>query len=379
MKVLIVSNNYYLRGNGVCTAVQALRSRLLEKGIDVRILACENSEAGGAQPDYPLKHFKFPVFEPIIKANGYRYPKVDKTVIRKAVEWADVIHLMEGFPLQSTAARIASRLGKPCVGTYHIFTDNITANLEIGYDTFVNRLINKWWSSSVYNHCTSVQCPTTKVKEHLEKNGYTSQLRVITNGIELSEPVKSDFDPHTRPYRILCTGRLSNEKSQITLLEAMRQSRYASEIEIHFAGNGPKAKKMKKAVQKLYDNGTLTHLPVFGFYSADELRQMAADSYLYIHCAIVEVEGLSCLEAIQQGTVPIIAESDLSATSQFALDKRSLFKARDPKDLAQKIDWWIEHPEERAAMGRQYSESVKKYDAADSTAKIIEMYEEAIG
>lgn len=379
MKVLIVSNNYYLRGNGVCTAVQALRSRLLEKGIDVRILACENSEAGGAQPDYPLKHFKFPVFEPIIKANGYRYSKVDKTVIRKAVEWADVIHLMEGFPLQSTAARIASRLGKPCVGTYHIFTDNITANLEIGYDTFVNRLINKWWSSSVYNHCTSVQCPTTKVKEHLEKNGYTSQLRVITNGIALSEPVKSDFDPHTRPYRILCTGRLSNEKSQITLLEAMRQSRYASEIEIHFAGNGPKAKKIKKAAQKLYDNGTLTHRPVFGFYSADELRQMAADSYLYIHCAIVEVEGLSCLEAIQQGTVPIIAESDLSATSQFALDKRSLFKARDPKDLAQKIDWWIEHPEERAAMGRQYSESVKKYDAADSTAKIIEMYEEAIG
>lgn len=379
MKVLIVSNNYYLRGNGVCTAVQALRSRLLEKGIDVRILACENSEAGGAQPDYPLKHFKFPVFEPIIKANGYRYPKVDKTVIRKAVEWADVIHLMEGFPLQSTAARIASRLRKPCVGTYHIFTDNITANLEIGYDTFVNCLINKWWSSSVYNHCTSVQCPTTKVKEHLEKNGYTSQLRVITNGIALSEPVKSDFDPHTRPYRILCTGRLSNEKSQITLLEAMRQSRYASEIEIHFAGNGPKAKKIKKAAQKLYDNGTLTHRPVFGFYSADELRQMAADSYLYIHCAIVEVEGLSCLEAIQQGTVPIIAESDLSATSQFALDQRSLFKARDPKDLAQKIDWWIEHPEERAAMGRQYSESVKKYDAADSTAKIIEMYEEAIG
>ena len=265
------------------------------------------------------------------------------------------------------------------MGTYHIFTDNITANLEIGYDTFVNRLINKWWNSSVYNRCLSVQCPTQKVKEHLEKNGYTSQLRVITNGIELSASVKSDFDPHTRPIRILCTGRLSNEKSQITLLEAMRHSRYASEIEIHFAGNGPKAKKIKNAARKLYNNGILTHQTLFGFYSANELRQMAADSYLYIHCAIVEVEGLSCLEAIQQGTVPIIAESDLSATSQFALDKRSLFKARDPKDLAQKIDWWIEHPEERAAMCRQYSESVKKYDAADSTAKIIEMYEEAIG
>lgn len=378
MKVLIVSNNYYLRGNGVCTAVQALRSRLSEKGIDVRVLACENSEASGTQPDYPLKHFKFPIFEPIIEANGYRYPKVDKRIIQEAVEWADVVHLMEGFPLQSTTAHIASDLGKPCVGTYHIFTENITANLEIGYDTFVNRLINKWWSSSVYNHCICVQCPTDKVKEHLKENGYTSDLRVISNGIELSEPIDPGQEYLGKPYRILCTGRLSNEKSQITLLEAMTRSRHSSEIELHFAGNGPYADKIKKAAWKLYDEGILAYKPIFGFYKPEELREIAAKSYLYIHCAIVEVEGLSCLEAIQQGTVPIIAESDLSATSQFALDERSLFTARNPKELAERIDWWIEHPEERKVMGRKYSESVKKYDASHSTAMIIEMYEEVI-
>jgi glycosyltransferase involved in cell wall biosynthesis len=378
MKVLIVSNNYYLRGNGVCTAVQALRSRLIEKGVEVRILACENTEADGAQPDYPLKHFKFPIFEPIIKANGYRYPKVDKRIISKAVEWADVVHLMEGFPLQSATARIASRSGKPCVGTYHIFTDNITANLGIGYDTFVNRLINKWWSSSVYNHCTSVQCPTQKVKEHLEKNGYKSQLKVITNGIEISEPTGSHFTPKTKPYRILCTGRLSDEKSQSTLIEAMKYSRHASEIELHFAGNGPKANKIKKAANKLYEDGILTYKPIFGFYTSDELKQITEKSYLYIHCAIVEVEGLSCLEAIRQGTVPIIAKSKLSATSQFALDERSIFTVRDSEELARKIDYWIEHPDERVSMGKLYMESVKKYDAEYSTAKIIEMYEEAI-
>lgn len=379
MKVLIVSNNYYLRGNGVCTAVQSLKSRLIEKGIEVRVLACENSEQEGEQPDYPLKHFKFPIFEPIIKANGYRYPQIDKKIIRKAVEWAEIVHLMEGFPLQSTTARIASELGKPCVGTYHIFTDNITANLGIGYDTFVNRLINKWWSSSVYNHCIIVQCPTRKVEEHLGKHGYTSRLRVITNGIENSEYADSHSDPHVVPYRILCTGRLSNEKSQITLLEAMKHSRHASEIELHFAGNGPKANKIKKVARKLHVDGTLEYEPVFGFYTANQLRQLAAESYLYIHCAIVEVEGLSCLEAIQQGTVPLIAESKLSATSQFALDERSVFTVRNAVELARKIDWWIEHPEERNAMGKLYRESAKKYDAAFSTAKIIEMYEEALG
>ena len=51
MKVLIVSNNVYLRGNGVCTAVQSLKSRLIKEGVDVRILACENPEKEGSQPD----------------------------------------------------------------------------------------------------------------------------------------------------------------------------------------------------------------------------------------------------------------------------------------------------------------------------------------
>ena len=101
MKVLIVSNNVYLRGNGVCTAVQSLKSRLIKEGVDVRILACENPEKEASQPDYPPKHFVFPIFEPIIRANGYRYPKVEKNLIRKAVQWADVVHLMEGFPLES--------------------------------------------------------------------------------------------------------------------------------------------------------------------------------------------------------------------------------------------------------------------------------------
>lgn len=84
------------------------------------------------------------------------------------------------------------------------------------------------------------------------------------------------------------------------------------------------------------------------------------------------------MEAIQQGTVPLIAESKLSATSQFALDERSVFTVRNAVELARKIDWWIEHPEERNAMGKLYRESAKKYDAAFSTAKIIEMYEEAL-
>lgn len=57
------------------------------------------------------------------------------------------------------------------------------------------------------------------------------------------------------------------------------------------------------------------------------------------------------MEALACGLVPVIANSPLSATPQFALDDRSLFQAGNAGDLADKIDYWIEHPEERAAQG----------------------------
>lgn len=367
-----------MKGNGVCSAVLALKSRLLEEGMNVRILACENADPNGGQPDYPLRHWPFPIFEPIVVKNGFRYPEVDKVIIEKAIQWADLVHIMEGFPLSIAAVKIAKKLGKPCVASYHILTHNITYNLGIKFDTFINKLINKWWSSAVYNQCKFVHCPTETVKTHLIENGYTAPMKVITNGIELAEKVPASDDLYKKPYNILSVGRLSYEKDPFTLLNAMKYSKYAADIQLHFAGNGPKADAVKKLARKYVKNGILKHEPSFGFYTLPELQQLAASSYLYIHCACVEVEGLSCIEAIQQGTVPIIATSKLSATAQFALDERSLFPATDAKALAERIDWWIEHPEERQKMSKLYTESAQKYNAKESTLQIIQMYEEAL-
>ena len=117
---------------------------------------------------------------------------------------------------------------------------------------------------------------------------------------------------------------------------------------------------------------------VFGFYSSDELKALARKAYLNIHCAVVEVEGLSCLEAIREGVVPVIAEGHLAATSQFALDERSIFPELDARALAEKIDWWIEHPVERLRMGQVYADSARKYDIEASIAGIIDMYTSAL-
>ena len=121
------------------------------------------------------------------------------------------------------------------------------------------------------------------------------------------------------------------------------------------------------------------YAPLFEFLDRDGLRKLGARADLCIHCATVEVEGLSIMEAMQQGAVPVIATGPITGADQFALDGRSLFQQHDARDLAGKIDWWLDHPEEREAMEQQYVAQMETYDIARSVQALVRMFQEACG
>ncbi len=228
-----------------------------------------------------------------------------------------------------------------------------------------------------------IQCPTENVKERLLRYRVNVPMRVISNGVIPDECLRpetppADYFDENRPLKVICIGRLSDEKDQPTLFKAMKYSQFAKRIQLQFAGQGPTEKDLKRRGKKLVDEGVLTYMPEFGFYSHQELCQLMADADLCVHCATTEVEGLSVMEALQQGTVPVIATAKYSATAQFALDDRSTFPGRNPKALAQRIDYWLSLPEERWEMGRKYVESMKKYDISASVQALIKMFEEVL-
>ena len=380
MKVLFVCNNAYHSGNGQSVAVKAIIAALREHGVDARLMAIANPDPNGPQPDFPLEHWKFPLLEPIIYANGLAYAKIDRKKIRVAVEWADIVHLQEGLPLQGAVLNEALRKGKPLTATYHVFAQNFNANLGFSKNSIINWPLMYLWRRFVFDPCTDIQCPTPAVRDQLQKEGYKSRLHVISNGIAIpEEPVKATPVSPNGTIDLLCVGRLSKEKSQDTLLNAMRYSRYADRIHLVFAGRGTKEKKYRKMADRLYREGILKTPASFGFYTHEELRDLARKSYLYIHCAWVEVEGLSCLEAIREGAVPVIAEGEMIGTSVFALCPESLYPVYDSKALAGRIDWWIEHPEKRNEMAQRYADSVRNYDIDKSAEALIDMFNQSMG
>ena len=87
MKILFVVNNYYASGNGLSASARRTVKFLREAGEDVRVLSGKNHEAEKPQPDYILKDFHVPVFDPLVQSHGYKFAKTDISVIMEATKY----------------------------------------------------------------------------------------------------------------------------------------------------------------------------------------------------------------------------------------------------------------------------------------------------
>ena len=401
LKLLFVINNLYTRGNGLSASARRTVTLLRERGHDVRVLSSGTTEQAQAcnftAPEFPLPARHFPLADAIISAQGYAFAKPKRKVIKQAVAWADVVHLEEPFGLQARTAHVAKRVGTPVLATYHIHPENITATIHLDGVWPLNVLLLTSWRRRIYALAQVVQCPSDSVHQRLQRWGLGDKLVTISNGVGLapSKPAAGTKTECCAPggrqvetkqtpgeaqpvgeqiYRLLVVGRFSREKDQATILKAMRHSRYASQIQLVFAGRGPTEKSLRRAASRLVHDGVLKHAPSFNFFDAAGLDTQAEQADLYIHAAFIEVEGLSCLEVLRHGVVPVIAHSPLTATSQFALDAHSRFKARDPKALARAIDYWLSDNERRQTEAQKYLNIGAHYDINDCVSRLESVY-----
>ena len=401
LKLLFVINNLYTRGNGLSASARRTITLLRERGHDVRVLSSGTTEQAQAcnftAPEFALPARRFPLADAIISAQGYAFAKPKRKVIKQAVAWADVVHLEEPFGLQARTAHVAKRAGTPVLATYHIHPENITATIHLDGLWPLNALLLASWRRRIYALARVVQCPSDSVRQRLQRWGLGDKLVTISNGVGLapSKPAAGTKTEYCAPggrqvetkqtpgeaqpegeqvYRLLVVGRFSREKDQATILKAMRHSRYASQIQLVFAGRGPTEKSLRRAASHLVRDGVLKHAPSFNFFDAAGLDTQAEQADLYIHAAFIEVEGLSCLEVLRHGVVPVIAHSPLTATSQFALDAHSRFKARDPKALARAIDYWLSDNDRRQTEAQEYLNIGAHYDINDCVSRLELVY-----
>ena len=114
-------------------------------------------------------------------------------------------------------------------------------------------------------------------------------------------------------------GRLAREKRQDLIIRAAAKSQYADQIQLVFAGKGPLQKEYERLSQRI----GLKHRPAFVYYNQEQLIDLLAQTDVYVHASDMESEAIACIEAFATGVVPVISNSELSATKSSFVAKVS--------------------------------------------------------
>ena len=357
MIICVVCDVLGEENNGTTIAAMNLIRSLRKKNHTVRVVCPDENKKG--EPDcYVVRSAGLGPFNNYVKKNGVVIAWPDKKVLREALTGADHVHLMTPFFLASSALRLARKLNIPVTAGFHCQAENISSHLFLKNNALFNRAVYKYFYRHFYRYVDGVHYPTEFIRQVFERYGGKTNAFVISNG------VGSEFRPiaEKRPAEfegkqvILFTGRYSKEKSHKVLIDAVKKCRHRDTVKLIFAGDGPLKEKLKR-----YSRG-LTCPPTFKFFPREEMVRVINAADLYVHPAEIEIEAISCLEAISCGIVPIISDSPRSATKYFALDEKNLFSCNDSGDLAKKIDYWLDNPEEKAARSKEYVGYTKKFD-----------------
>lgn len=371
MKILLVIDDYISSNNGTTISCRRFAGELRRQGHEVKVLGTSLPN----EPDmFRLEEYHLPVVDGLVRANDFHFSKVDMAVIRKAVAWADVVHCMMPFMLTYRTEQVVREMHKPATAAFHIQPENLLSAVRLGKWTLVNSALYAMWRKGIYDKFAFIHCPSEFMRQEMLDHRYKGDIRAISNGISDAFCLQEKRKTKKTEGKIVVTmvGRLAREKRQDVIIRAVRKSKYADRIQIVFAGKGPLEGFYKRLGRRLKNP------PMFVYLNQSDLIDLLAETDVYVHASDMESEAISCIEAFATGLVPVISDSRKSATLQFAIDSRSLFKAGSPKDLARKIDYWLDHPEEKKRMETAYAKQGLDYTLEASVRKCVQMFEDAI-
>jgi glycosyltransferase involved in cell wall biosynthesis len=383
---VLICHNFYQQPGGEDAVFAAERDLLRKHGHDVFEYTDTNDRVGSMN-------------RVTLAANTIWSRDAHRTIGNLVRETgADIVHFHNTFPLLSPAVYSASRsAGAAVVQTLHnfrfmcpnalLFRDGAPCEDCVGKRVALPGVVHGCYRGSrSQSAVTAAMLATHRLRRTLHKDvdafialtAY-SRHKFIQGGLPASrlliKPNFIDHAPEPGPPggdALLFAGRLAEGKGIDTMLAAWLGGGVSAPL--HIAGSGPLLKDVQSAAAE--HPASVSHL---GHLSRQDLwtqmqqaRALVFPSNWYENFPVTLVEAFAC-------GLPVIA-SRLGAMAEIVDDGRTglLFHPGDPDDLRRKVQWIIEHPDERDNMAREArAEYERKYTGSVNYAQTISIYETA--
>lgn len=375
LHVLMLSDVFFPRINGVSTSIQTFRSDLERLGIRVTVVAPEYpgaaddnvvrlpSRAVPLDPEDRLMHWQ-------------ELARLDR---RLAGADFHVVHVQTPFAAHYAGLRLARQRGIPCLATYHTHFEEYLFH----YVRFLPKPALRAGARRLARHqCNALDAivvPSQPMAATLRGYGIDRRMHVVPTGLPESQFRPGDGSRFRQQWDIaperqvaLFVGRAAFEKNIGFLLEMIAIARRARpELLLVVAGEGPALPALRRQAEALNLGDGVRFV---GYLPRDgALRDCYAAADVFTFASHTETQGLVLLEAMAVG-LPVLGIPALGA-AEIILPRRGALPAADtPNAFAAQLVELIDRPYRLVAMSAEAIAFAREWDAASQGARLAGIY-----
>ena len=379
MNILMISDVYFPRVNGVSTSMQTFCRELVSRGHAVTIVAPDYGVPDGETEfemiRLPSRRIFFDPEDRLIKKSAAR--SVVHDLARRS--W-DVIHIHTPFRAHQIGVELARMTGRPTVESYHTYFEEYIANYLPWFPPSVLRFFVRRFSRSLCGNIDHMVVPTTEMAEVLRGYGIETPSTVVPTGIRLDEFANGDGARFRRTHGIgetqpmlLTVSRLAIEKNIDFLLEVARVLKAEfDDFVFVIAGEGPDAPRLQRLTRSL---GLDRYVRFLGNL---DRRTTLLDCYsaadVFMFASSTETQGLVLIEAMACGA-PIVSTAVMGTATVLRDTRSALISTGDLNEFASLVARLMRSPEERKTLSAAGPHDAARWSAPVLMQKVIAMYE----
>ena len=336
MRVVMVSDVYFPRINGVSTAIQTYQQALLGHGVEVSLVA----------PDYGLPCAETWIDRVPARAvpgdpedRLVRWGKMHDAVEAAVEQGCDLIHVQTPFVAHYAGSFVARRYGVPVIATYHTLFEEYLKHYAPLIPAAWLRGLARQFSRRQCNSLDAVIVPSKAIYKRLGGYGVTTPMHVLPTGISLQttpnngrQAFRSRFGiDESRPVALF-VGRVAHEKNIGFLLDVVALARESvPDILLLIAGEGPALASLRQTVA---DRGLHNCVQFIGYLDRKtELSDCYAASDAFVFASRTETQGLVLLEAMAAG-LPVVALAEMGTVDILGARRGALVPEDNPVAFA---------------------------------------------
>ncbi len=384
-RVLMLSDVYFPRINGVSTSIRASVKSLVRAGHAVTLVAPDYGSPAQRRHDDEFGD-RFEVLR--VPARRIVFDPEDRLMHKDALQrlmprlaasdW-DAIHVHTPFRAHKLGVRLRAATGRPVIETYHTYFEAYMGHYVPWLPRILSEAFARRVSRKLCNAVDHLVVPTEEMRAVLARYGVSTANTVLPTGLDLDEfragsghafRVRHGI-PRDRPM-LLTVSRLAREKQIDFLLQVVRElAPRIPDLLLVVTGEGPDAPRLKSLARQLGLGPNVLFLGNLDRGSTLLDCYRAAD--VFVFASPTETQGLVLIEAMALG-VPIVSTAVMGTATVLRGAHSACIAPEDVPGFADRVARVLEQPERRAGMAAAGPDDARAWGVDTMTRRLLEVY-----